>query len=315
MHICRAWISGAFLLLPAGASAQTATQVIYDHYLNCKNTLAKRQDGCTVNYTRRLDPGGTLKIIVTNSREGYFTVAIRGYTVLEQTPELRVAREEELAKSPTDTLPAEEITHNAKYAGYIVTISPKGTLPEEKPPKDPATGAGAVKMPGPAMLVVTIDVEDPPYAFTGGVSLTSLRSQAFVARAATGGAFTITTDPARRDAGTVGFATFVNVRLKQEWGRWWPGVGIGLETDGNTQYYFGLGYQFANGMFLNGGAVLGQVATLPAGLQLDDIIDDPNRLSNLDSRRRFGVYVGLSFKFLGGGQTAFGRPFLGAEEK
>jgi len=209
-----------------------------------------------------------------------------------------------------------ELTHNVKYGGYVVTITPTKPIrgDSEEVPGTDGDSTKKAQVPGAAVIVVVIDPQERPYAFSGGMSLTFLRSDVFVADPVDSG-YEIVNDTSRRDAGTVGFATFVNVRVFNELQWFWPGIGIGVETGGNTQYYFGLGFRLQKGIFFNTGAVLGNVAVLPAGLEVSDSIADPNLLSNLDHRKKFSIFLGLSFTFLGGGQQAFSRPFAGGSDK
>jgi hypothetical protein len=317
------------VLLFAGATssqAQQEAEVVYKHYERCPN-VTPRPAGCTISETRQLEPGGTLRIRISETKLDLFTIDVSGYAVrlaADSTPRTSLRTEDETkrrwAQKPADTTIL-ELTHSAKYGGYIVTITPKAP----PIPQDLADGTwkengkdttGKAHVPGAAVIVVAIDSQDRPYAFSGGSSLTFLRSDVFVAQpSGTPTTFTIQKDASRRDAATVGFATFINVRpfSKAKW--FWPGIGIGLETEGSTQYYFGPGMQIQRGIFFNVGAVLGNVAVLPAGLQEGGSIADPNTLSNLGHRKKLSFYCGLSFTFLGGGQQALGRPFAGASGK
>jgi len=202
-----------------------------------------------------------------------------------------------------------ELTHSSQYGGYVVTISPKKVpLPADTP---------EAPTPGAAVIVIEVEPDDPGFKFGGGISVTGLRDPVFVARKVEGTeSYEVVRDDSRRDAGTVGFATFLNVRAGR--GKFlrdlWPGIGIGLETGGNTQYYFGLGLRInAVGIFVNGGAVLGQTAMLPAGLKEGDSISDPNLLATLPKQNKVSWFIGASFSFLGGGKDTFGKPFAGAE--
>ena len=158
--------------------------------------------------------------------------------------------------------------------------------------------------------------------------MTNLKNPVFVARKLDDG-YMVTRDDARGDQGTVGFATFINVHpfeglphlkhgdyLRAMLETLWPSVGIGLETSGSTQYYFGLGTKMKRAdIALNIGTVLGPVTMLPAGINEGDSITDPNILSTLPTQNKFGFFVGASFSFLGGGKEAFGRPWAGQSER
>jgi hypothetical protein len=291
----------------------------FDHRKDCSAgdlTQAKTLD-CAFSRTVWLHPGDVFTVLVANTfREG-FKVEIRGVLpVAEATKEEHTGDKALVAGAalpePTDTLRLDYV-HDAKFGGYVVTVAPTDDSKRGKL--------------GKATLTITIREPKFDVAFGGGFSLTSLRSVAYVARPridstldASGSVTSVDTvsivreDPTRRDDATVGLASFVNV-YHSKWPWVGPVVGLGIETGGNTQYYFGAAIRLGDVAAINLGYTLGRVTVLPAGTEVNDVIADANTLSNLGKRNKSGLFLGLSFKFAGtGAQAAISKPFAGSQD-
>lgn len=290
----------------------------YDHLANCPTPPAGavRSSGCTMQKTLSIKPGDHFTIAIAHTVASAFTIDIAGYvTSIDTKVGERQLDRTGAAAEAKDTIFV-SATHDARYGGYVISITPK-------------SGAGTLPV-APATLVITVPQTKAPYAFSGGLSLTNIRNPGFVVRQEVDTAVTapgatkidtvnrVRNDSTRRDAATVGFATFLTVNLPNVHNvnlSWLNlSLGIGLETSGQTQYYFGLGAELQDGIFLNAGYVLGRVNTLPAGLEVGDIVADANALANLSRRNAGGVFLGLSFSFLGGGKETFGKPFAGSQQ-
>lgn len=297
---------------PVSAAAQQV--VVYNHKKNCPTPKEGESTpkGCYLMTDVDLKPGEPLYVEIRETFAQGFEYVIRGYSVI--TEEQEGPEQAPLSfGAPVDTVVL-RMTHDDRFGGYIVTIRPRVE--------------GATNFVDAAMLIIAAKEPRKPYAFSGGISFTNISSDPYIVRTefdstfnADGDVASVDTvqrvriDESRRDAATVGFATFLTVNLpkfpKFDLSRGNVGIGIGLETSGQTQYYLGLAYETHNGIFLNAGAVLGRVSTLPSGIILGDEVEDPNILVNLGTRSEWGLYFGLSFTFLGGGQAAFNKPFAG----
>src|SRR5881394_537641 len=129
--------SAPFLITPSATAQENAqeAEVIYNHYKKCQN-VTPIPDGCTINTTRQLAPGGTLQIWITHTRPALFDIDVRGYTVEVSKPSENQVKgytdtDDDkilLDKPPSESLGV-KLTHNARYGGYIVTITPKLPLP------------------------------------------------------------------------------------------------------------------------------------------------------------------------------------------
>jgi hypothetical protein len=278
--------------------AQTTAVVSYEHYAQCQNKTPA-PDGCHVIREVTLAPGGRITIRVSQTNAEYFELKVQGVT--KDSPSSGSSDEafaDAFSKSPTGTL-SEEIPYDSRYGGYIVTVEPKRDIPSDE--------SGKAFVPGAATIVVTVKQPSPNWRVSGGINLAFIQPDRFAARRISGAdGYTIVRDRAGRDDARVGFSTVVNFKMLD---CLWPGIGIGVETDGEPNYYFGLGFRASDDVFVNVGAVLANVPTLPSGRFVGDTITDPNVLTTLSSRRAFGFSLGVSFAFLGRGQPELQKPF------
>lgn len=297
------------LLYTATAGAQ---DIVYDHLGSCPAPAsnAPLPRGCVQAFEKRFRPGEEFSVMITNTSSKVFKYEIKGFAAEQETKV--PPRSGTLSASPNDTVIL-KATHATAFGGYIVSISAI----------DGATGAAVA----PATLIITVATRARPYSFGGGISVSSVRSPAFVInQRVTPGVGTappdtasiVATDNSRRDAATVGLATFLSTSLGGVIGERFDPlsvvVGIGLESAGSTSYYFGLGFALHDGIGINTGYTLGRVKTLPSGLRVGDEVSDANALQNLGTRSAGGWFVGMSFSFLGGGSAEFGKPFAGAKQ-
>ncbi len=293
--------SALILVLAPSVGAQQPVEVTYDHYGQCRNVVP-RPDGCTVSRSVQLGPGGTLRVWIKHTSATLFSVGVRGYTVLTTVGVAPAAGAGTGAsREPGDSVVL-VLTHNTRYGGYVVTVAPAG---------DPQRHATDTTIPGPAVLVITVEAPESDHLFSGGFAFSNVTSEVFVAKQVAAGQYKVTTDASRRDEATAAFATYADVRLPRI--RWlWPGIGAGVDTHGRPQFYLGLAVQLARSAFFNFGGVIGQVDVLPGGIAQGDTIADPALLTDLPHRTELGLYVGISFTFLGGGKEALAKPFAGA---
>ena len=72
-------------LLPNEASGQATAEVIYNHYERCKNAVPI-SEMCTLNETVRLEPGGTLRVWIKQTKLVFFNYEVRGYVAKTTAP-------------------------------------------------------------------------------------------------------------------------------------------------------------------------------------------------------------------------------------
>jgi hypothetical protein len=323
LPLCRICTSTCLLLakLAATGHAQkdlgaSGNVIRFDHRKECSAsdlTQAKTLD-CAISRTVWLDPGDVFTVLVENTYRDGFKVEFRGVLPVAEAANAGKAPGAEAAlPDPTDTLRLDYV-HDAKFGGYVVTLAPTDDSKRGKL--------------GRATLTITVREPKFDVAFGGGFSLTSIRNVEYVARPridstldASGSVTSVDTvsvvreDPTRRDDATVGLASFVNV-YHSKWPWVGPVIGLGIETGGNTQYYFGAAIRLGDAAAINLGYTLGRVTVLPAGTEVNDIIADANTLSNLGKRNKSGLFLGLSFKFAGtGAQVAISKPFAGTQDR
>lgn len=292
------------LLAVGGARNHAAAQqtVVWDHS-NCLATMDPANPACTPVFNLTAEPGEKITVTIKNTCPTLFD-----YTVVPVP--LPGASSALVANQCTETKSV-DITHDPQYGGYIVNVVKKSGSPPV----------------GSARITVAVQTSQFILAFGGGFTVNGLVDPSYVLRAQpsttssspSGGTaaatqYKITEQGDREDKvghSVVSFVHLTHTRLKTGPVNYGLSFGLGLEPDRTGDYYPGLSLLFGDRAALTIGAIVGNVATLPAGRQIDDIVTDANTLANLGHRRTGSWFVGLSYRFLGNGQTDFKKPFAG----
>ena len=109
-----------FLLASARVSAQDVAPVSYSHHVNCSKQ-SDSKNKCTLHERRRVKPGETIRVEVTDTDTMEFSLDIHGY---DSIPQRVRGATYKASGQPTGVL-EKEFTHNERYGGYVVSIVPK----------------------------------------------------------------------------------------------------------------------------------------------------------------------------------------------
>jgi hypothetical protein len=199
-----------------------------------------------------------------------------------------------------------QINHDRRYGGYVVHVVKK--VDEEVPRRN-------------ARITISVTTSEWNTSFSGGFTVNNLVDNGYALREITvtnpagspiltSTKYQIVEQEDRGDAVGRSVASFAHLSHTR-----FPSLGltfgIGVDANRTGEYYFGPSFLFGERGALTAGVVIGNVASLPSGRRLNDTVSDANTLSNLGDRQVARAFIGLSFRFLGGGADNLKKPFLG----
>jgi len=252
-------------------------------------------------------PGDSLKVTVTDTCSNYFELAVEN--LLTQPP---AGTRDLVPPCPgTDQLTL-TIPLDSRYGAYIVSVRAKSGM------QMPVHADTKVDL-NPTDFVIYVDTSSPwTTDFSGGFTFSKLTNPKYSLQPGTGsssGTYTVVEDNHSEDSATLGFAGFVTVSRKNWTLPAWlasPTVGItfglGVSTGSKIEFFPGLSLKFGD-LILTGGVNVGSIDTLPSGLKVGGTTTNANALNSLPSRISSGLFLALSYKFLGSSvqQTLQGR--------
>ena len=281
---------------PAGAQEQS---ISWDH-AECKVEMEIDDPACTPLFNVNAQPGETITLTVKNTCPEDFEY---------QTIPLPIREPHTLQSRATCTgTRVVDIRHDPQYGGYVVNIVKK----EGKAP--PA---------GNARVTIAVKTAQWKLGFAGGFTANGLTDTPFALREVQvpgeGGTTTtkyrLVTQESREDELGTSVVSFVHLHHNDWEKRARPhlglSLGIGVEPDRLTDYYLGPSLLFGDRAALTVGLAIGQVNAPPAGREVNDTVVDPNALANLGRKRESTWFIGVSYRFLGGGAADLQKPFAG----
>jgi hypothetical protein len=250
-------------------------------------------------YELQLTHGESFQIQILNTCPEVFAYEVHG--IIRQEAGTGITGKTALALEPKHVVP---VLHDAKYGGYIVTI--RRTVATGNP-----CGDDTAKLRDRTLMISTPQLTWD-LSFSGGFTVSNLTSSNFYLRPHP----TDTTkkqileDPDKNDDATLGLASFVHLYHHRR--PWLAGMfGLGLRDNNKTEYYLGGGLRFSDKATLNVGVVWGPVTRLKNGNNPMDATADDNVLTDLPTRTKRGVFVGLSYSFIDV-RGKLQQPFAGA---
>lgn len=293
---------GSFGAVTLFARAADAQQVIEWNHAECTTKMAATDAKCTPVRSVSAQDGEKIAVNIKNTCPDEFT-----YTIVP----IDIPKETSLHAAKTcNESKVLDITHEAKYGGYIIYVLDKD---------------GQNLNAGNARLTIAVKTAAWQLSFGGGFTANGLVHPAFALRgkpASSGSSgtstestkYTVVEERGRRDHVGQSVVSFVHLRRStfELWGLQ-PALsfGLGVEPSRAGDFYPGASVMFGDRAALSAGVVIGQVPTLPAGRQLGDEVTDANALGTLGSQKRTSWFVGLSYHFLGGGANDLKKPFQG----
>lgn len=282
---------------PAGNS------VLFDHS-SCR--ASEPSDACAVQLSRTLTNGAILEVVISGTDTSRFDYAIAGVKIA--APD-KAGVNADKADRHTDVRRL-WVSHDKQYGGYVVTIK-----------RRPDAGIDKAGL-GDATIRIAVKTAEVQVSFASGFTVTGLVDPVYGLRTDTlphaSGTEAVSTQTFveykdRRDAASRGAAAFVHV--------WYPrgaltpfamSFGLGIDKGHGTTYHIGPSIRFADKAFLTAGVAWGTVKTPPSGVEVNQVVTDPNVLKNLGERTDRRFFVAVSYGFLGGAEDALKKPFAGA---
>ena len=258
-------------------------------------------DGQETAYTLYLDHGEKFTIEILKTCEAQYAYEVRGI--------LRDELEERGGRGDQPLAPKKlTITHNDAYGGYVVSIS--------KLPPAPGSSCDGIDDLEPKMFIIFTPKEDWAVAVSGGFSVSNLTSPAYAIRSHPMEAdkSQIVEDTSKQDFAKLGIATFVHMyREEWRWKTWGPALmfGLGISESNQAEYYIGGGLRLGDKATINGGIAFGSVSRLPAGVNLMEPVSADINLSELPTKVKRGVFMGISYSFINVGDR-LQQPFAGS---
>lgn len=285
---------GCLVLACVFVSPASAQERVTWNHSDCTAEMTLADVKCTPLFPISAQPGEMITLTITNTCPDDFD-----YTVVSLPVQTRGALQ---AAVPCTGTKVVDIRHDPQYGGYVVNI---------------VNRTGRSVAAGNARVTISVRTEEWRIGFAGGFTANGLVDPPYALRSFTTGAgdaavtrYVLVEQESRKDEVGRSVVSFVHVHHSKV-----PllglSFGLGVEPDRGGDYYAGPSLLFGDRAALTVGAVLGQVRSPPAGRAVDDTLDDANALANLGRRRIAAWFVGLSYRFLGGGQDDLRKPFLG----
>jgi hypothetical protein len=188
-----------------------------------------------------------------------------------------------------------EVTHDARFGGYVINITPK-----------PGVSAAETCVDGDkladASFIVSVREAGFGTSFSGGFTVSGLTNPVF---SITGeeGHKTLIEEPAKRDTHKLGAGSFVHVfhdkfRFRVL-GDMQPAIafGLGINADSRAEYMLGGAVRLGDKATINVGKAWGSEARLPNGVNLGPVTDT-NVLNNLGTRVVNRWFFALTYSFI-----------------
>ena len=115
-------------------------------------------------------------------------------------------------------------------------------------------------------------------------------------------------DAGAEDEATLGVVGMIHLYHHKK-PQWAATFGLASSDSGETSYMVGPSYRFGDKAAVTLGYMWAPTDRLPGGLNIGDPIQDPNSLTNLQSKMEGGVFLSFSYSFISGIKNAFEKPF------
>jgi hypothetical protein len=242
-------------------------------------------------------------------------------------------------------------THDEKYGGYIVDITPRAQLrcgvyqdlktKEIVRPQPDASklteskktvdGKEVIVYVGddqteylmdpatllPAEFFVAVTTDEWDYSVSGGFAFSGPGDRKYSLQPKPGStSVKIVTRDLENEADAVTNATaFVHLfRSQGFFNRFAPTFGMSVDTTDKPGYFGGIGWRLGRRATIIGGLSLTHREVLPDGVHEDSETENADLLKALGTEPKLRVFVGVSFSFLPG-EDKLKKPFAGEEKK
>lgn len=257
------------------------------------------------------DPGDTLEFVISETCADSFTFRMLG---IERQPaaedrEGAFAAPNQCAADDTETL---SIVVGSAYSGYLVEIVPRDNVAEGFLRREGAevvcTEENDDCKSASRLTLVLLLAEDPwNIEFAGGFAFSDLTDPRYGARTENvGGApqSVVVRDSGAEDSMSLGLVAMIHATPRR-FPKLAASFGLGVGDDSSTDYFLGASYRAGGRFFITVGKHWGAVERLKTGLQVGDVLADPNDLNSLPTRTDSGFFLSVTYSFLDPGANAF----------
>lgn len=249
-------------------------------------------------------PGDKIEVTITNTCVQAFDYRIEGALKNEITGGFGRESLDFLENKCTATFKATQ-THEEQYAGYYITVNSNGVSGYER------QTVGLTDK----TFVIAVKTSSWDLDYSGGFTLSSLTNPIFATRNVSlpDGSMQeqIFRDKGAEDDLSLGLAGMVHLTHRKHPKLAWT-FGLSVAEDGDTSYMFGPSLRLGEKANATFGVIAGKVDRLPAGLQVGSPVSNANELSSLGRKTDTGLFIAISYSFMGGiGQGFFDKPFKG----